>query len=62
MVIASAYKSRMKTADLSSPKEIAIFERTEARLRASGIHFTNPFRSVVISMAEPSLEDTMPDI
>ena len=34
----------------------------EARLRASGIHFTNPFRSVVISMAEPSLEDTMPDI
>ena len=60
--IASAYKSRMKTADLSSPKEIAIFERTEARLRASGIHFTNPFRSVVISMAEPSLEDTMPDI
>ena len=60
--IASAYQSRMKTADLSSPKEIAIFERTEARLRASGIHFTNPFRSVVISMAEPSLEDTMPDI
>lgn len=60
--IASAYKSRMKTADLSSPKEIAIFERTEASLRASGIHFTNPFRSVVISMAEPSLEDTMPDI
>ena len=60
--IASAYQSRMKTADLSSSKEITIFERTEARLRASGIHFTNPFRSVVISMAEPSLEDTMPDI
>ena len=60
--IASAYKSRMKTADLSSPKEIAIFESTEASLRASGIQFTNPFRSVVISMAEPSLEDTMPDI
>ena len=28
--IASAYQSRMKTADLSSPKEIAIFEACEA--------------------------------
>ena len=60
--IASAYQSRMKTADLSSPKEIAIFKSTEANLRASGIGFTNHFRSAVISMAEPSLDDTMPDI
>ena len=60
--IASAYQSRMKTADLSSPKEIAIFKSTEANLRASGIQFTNNFRSAVISMTEPSLDDTMPDI
>ena len=60
--IASAYQSRMKTADLSSPKEIAIFKSTEANLRASGIQFTNNFRSAVIAMAEPSPEDTMPDI
>ena len=33
--IASAYQSRMKTADLSSPKEIAIFKSTEANLRAA---------------------------
>ena len=59
--IASAYQSRMKTADLSSPKEIAIFEDCQADLKASGIEFTNAFRSVVISMAEPTLEDTMPD-
>ena len=60
--IASAYQSRMKTADLSSPKEIAIFEDCQAQLKASGIEFTNRFRSVVISMAEPTLDDTMPDI
>ena len=60
--IASAYQSRMKTADLSSPKEIAIFEDCQADLKASGIEFTNNFRSVVITMAEPTLDDTMPDI
>ena len=60
--IASAYQSRMKTADLSSPKEIAIFEDCQAQLQASGIEFTNQFRSVVITMAEPTLDDTMPDI
>ena len=59
--IASAYQSRMKTADLSSPKEIAIFEDCQNNLKASGIQFENNFRSVVVTMAEPTLEDTMPD-
>ena len=59
--IASAYQSRMKTADLSSPKEVAIFEDCQAQLRASGIGFENNFRAVVVSMAEPTLDDTMPD-
>ena len=59
--IASAYQSRMKTADLSSPKEIAIFEDCQAELRESGIHFENPYRAVVVQMAEPTLDDTMPD-
>jgi len=59
--IASAYQSRMKTADLSSPKEIAIFEDCQNHLRESGIHFVNNFRSVVVTMAEPTLDDTMPD-
>ena len=59
--IASAYQSRMKTADLSSPKEIAIFEDAQANLKNSGIHFENNFRCVVVSMAEPTLDDTMPD-
>ena len=60
--IASAYQSRMKTADLSSPKEIAIFEDCQTQLRESGIHFVNQFRSVVLTMAEPTLDDTMPDV
>ena len=60
--IASAYQSRMKTADLSSAKEIAIFEDCQNDLKNSGIEFTNSFRSAVITMAEPTLDDTMPDI
>ena len=60
--IASAYQSRMKTADLSSPKEVAIFEECQANLKESGISFDNQFRSVVLELAEPTLDDTMPDI
>ena len=59
--IASAYQSRMKTADLSSPGELAIFEDCQDHLRQSGIHFVNRFRAVTVSMAQPSLDDTMPD-
>ena len=60
--IASAYQSRMKTADLSSPKEIAIFEDCKSQLAESGIHFENNFRAVDVVMDEPTLDDTMPDI
>ena len=59
--IASAYQSRMKTADLSSPKEIAIFESCQAELKASGIEFMNDFLALDVVMAEPTLDDTMPD-
>ena len=60
--IASAYQSRMKTADLSSPKEIAIFEDAQANLKASGIVFDNDFLALDVEMAPPSPDDTMPDI
>ena len=60
--IASAYQNRMKTADLSSPKEIAIFEDAKAELQASGIAFDNDFLALDVVMEQPSLEDTMPDI
>ena len=60
--IASAYQSRMKTADLSSPKEIAIFEDCKQSLLDSGIRFENCFRALDVSMEEPTLDDTMPDV
>ena len=59
--IASAYQSRMKTADLSSPKEIAIFENAQQDLKASGIEFTNDYLALDVVMSEPTLDDTMPD-
>ena len=59
--IASAYQSRMKTADLSSPKEIAIFEETKTGLLESGICFENSFRALDVTVDAPTLEDTMPD-
>ena len=59
--IASAYQSRMKTADLSSPQEVAIFEEAQKAIRESGIAMENPYRAVVLEMDAPSLEDTMPD-
>ena len=60
--IASAYQSRMKTADLSSSKEIAIFEDCQNALKESGIQFDNDFLALDVVMAEPSPEDTMPDV
>ena len=59
--IASAYRSRMKTADLSSPQEIAIFEQAQAGLKEAGIAFANKFTCLDVVMDVPSLEDTMPD-
>ena len=51
----------MKTADLSSPQEVAIFEQAQAAVKAGGIDFTNPYRAMAVSMDAPTLEDTMPD-
>ena len=59
--IASAYQSRMKTADLSSPEEVAIFESAQRQLQASGIVFDNDFMALSLDMTPPSEEDTMPD-
>ena len=59
--IASAYQSRMKTADLSSGEEIAVFEKIEADIKDAGIDFYNDFMTLDVTMAEPTLDDTMPD-
>ena len=59
--IASAYRSRMKTADLSSGKEIRIFEELLAGVQGAGISLGNGFRAVDLQLDEPTLDDTMPD-
>lgn len=59
--IASAYKSRMKVADLSSPEEIAIFESCKSEIAGAGIPFENDLLDFTLTLAAPSLEDTMPD-
>lgn len=59
--IASAYKSRMKVADLSSKEEIAIFENAKRDIQFSGIELKNSLEIVEVTMDPPSLDDTMPD-
>ena len=59
--IASAYRSRMKVADLSSPEEVAIFDNAKADVEAAGIVLKNDMEVVDVTMDAPSLEDTMPD-
>ena len=60
--IASAYQSRMKTADLSSPEELAIFEQAQKDMEEGGLAFQNNFIALQLEMAEPTADDTMPDI
>ena len=60
--IASAYQSRMKTADLSSPEELAIFEKAQSDMENGGLSFTNSFMALQLELEAPSEADTMPDI
>ncbi len=59
--IASAYRSRMKVADLSSPKEIQIFDDCMEHLSEADLTPGNNIRIVKLKMAIPTLDDTMPD-
>ena len=60
--IASAYQSRMKTADLSSPQEVAIFKEAQTAIQTAGICMENRFKAVQLELNAPSEDDTMPDI
>lgn len=59
--IASAYRSRMKVADLSSKAEIEIFEKAKNDIEAAGIALENSMDVLQVKMDVPSLDDTMPD-
>ncbi len=60
--IAAAYKSRMKVADLSSKEEIAIFEHAKNDVMMAGIELRNSLDIVEVTLEEPTLDDTMPDV
>lgn len=60
--IASAYRSRMKVADLSSPQEIRIFDDCMDKIAEADLTLENNIRIVQVKMEVPSLDDTMPDI
>ena len=59
--IASAYRSRMRVADISSEKELAIFNQTKAGIEEAGIEFKNNLSAVNVAMDAPTADDTMPD-
>ena len=59
--IASAYKSRMKVADLSSPDEIKIFDDLKEQVLQAGIALKNDMKVITLQMNEPTLDDAMPD-
>ena len=59
--IASAYRSRMKVADLSSPGEIKIFDDLKEQVIEAGIELKNDMELVSLKLDVPSLDDTMPD-
>lgn len=59
--IASAYRSRMKVADLSSKDEVRIFEHAKNQVEEAGIPLKNTMKVVDIFMDAPTLDDTMPD-
>ncbi len=59
--ISSAYKSRMKVADLSSREEVAIFENAKREVQLAGIELKNSLDIIEVEMPGPTLDDTMPD-
>ena len=59
--IASAYRSRMKTADLSTGQEMAVFTALLEQIRQAGIGFDNAYTVLDVALDAPTLDGTMPD-
>ena len=60
--VASAYRSRMKVADLSSPDEVAVFNTLQASMEEAGLRRESGICSLPVRMEAPTPADTMPDI
>lgn len=60
--IASAYRSRMKIADLSDGAEIEIFNNIKNDIFGAGISAGTKLRTVSAELTPPSLDDAMSDL
>ena len=60
--IASAYRSRMKIADLSDTAEIEIFNSTKEQICGAGIATGTRLTVVDVELTPPSLDDPMSDL
>ncbi len=58
---ASAFKTGIRTADLNDPATFAIFENIQNELKEAGLMQQNAVFTAVVTMQEPTLDDTMPD-
>ena len=59
--IASAYQSRIKTADLSDEAEIRIFTSMCGQMDNVGLGIAHRFEVLTLTLDEPSSDDTLPD-
>ncbi len=59
--IAVAYRSRMKVADLSDGRELAIFDRLRSEMTEAGLGFGPLTQAFDLSLEPPSLDDARPD-
>ena len=60
--IASAYRSRMKIADLSDKREAEIFENIKNSIFSTGIGMGTGLKKIYVELIPPSLDDPMADI
>ncbi len=58
---ASAFKTGIRTADLNDPTVRAAFDKVQADLRAADVMGDPAVFTCTVTMAPPSLEDTIPD-
>ena len=58
---ASAFKTGIRTADLNDPAAFEAFDKIRSDLKEAGVMEKPAVFSAVLTMAEPTVDDTMPD-
>ena len=58
---ASAFKSDIRTADFSSPKQLEVYEKAIAEVFEYGFERKTNLETISVKVAPPSMDDTTPD-